>query len=159
MRILIFAERDQAYAQMVAGAARLGGTVETIRIGTVDGLDGEMKDQADKIWLIPAQKDAMLEDYTETIAHLLREEKPEMLLVEPSKRGKLMAGRLAASLGTSVVTDVMELTPAGEGRHLVYGGAAVRREKAVTPTAIVTVGAGALAGEGGSARPGSVAQV
>lgn len=159
MRIFVFAEREKAYRELCAGAGQLAGGVEAVRIGSADQLDEEIKKVADKIWLIPEQSGAMLEDYTETIAALIKEETPDLLLVEPTKRGKLIAGRLAAILGTSVLTDVMELAADGEVKHLVYGGAAVRREKSTAATAIATVGAGVLAAENPSPRQGEVAVV
>lgn len=144
MRIMVFAERDKAYAELCSGAGQLSSQVEAIRIGTQMLPEEEIKDQVDKVWIIPAQNGVMLEEYTETIAELLRKENPDFLLVEPTKRCKLIAGRLAAIIGTSVITDVIELTRDGEAKRMVYGGAAVRREKAASSTAIVTVGPGVL---------------
>ena len=136
MTILVFAEKNRTLVELCSGARQLGDRVEAIVIG--DAQAGF----ADKVWNIPAQGDAMLEDYTETIAALVEKEKPSFLLVEPTKRCKLIAGRLAAILGASVITDASELTKEGEAKHMVYGGAAVRKEKATTATTIVTVGSG-----------------
>jgi electron transfer flavoprotein alpha subunit len=143
MKILVFAERYNALTELCSGARKLGERVEAIVIGSPE----QQGVNADKVWSIPAQEAAMLEDYTETLAALLQKEKPDLLLVEPTKRGKLIAGRLAAVLETSVITDVLELAPEGEAKRMVYGGAAVRREKAVTGTAIVMAGPGVLTGE------------
>lgn len=156
MRIIVFAEREKAYTELCIGAGQLGNGVEAIWIGSHDQLSEEIKCSADKVWLIPAQSGAMLEDYTETIADLLSKEKPDLMLIEPTKRGKLIAGRLAALLGTSVMTDIMELSGNGEAKHLVYGGAAVRRERTVAETAIATVGNGALDVTNPSSRQGVV---
>ncbi|MBM4764581.1 FAD-binding protein [Bacillus sp. B15-48] len=136
MKILVFAEKTSTLIELSNGARQLGDCVEAVVIGEVD------PSFADKVWSIPAQADAMLEDYTETIASLVEKEKPNFLLVEPTKRCKLIVGRLAAMLGASVITDVSELTKDGEAKRMVYGGSAVRKEKAATATAIVTVGAG-----------------
>jgi electron transfer flavoprotein alpha subunit len=157
MRIMVFAERDKTYAELCSGGRQLGSQVEAIRIGTQDQVREETKSQVDKVWLIPAQSEAMLEDYTETIAKLLSKEIPNLLLVEPTKRCKLIAGRLAAMIGASVMTDVAELNKDGEASHLVYGGAAVRREKAVTTTAIATVGAGVFEAMDSTPRKGEIA--
>ncbi|WP_434512493.1 electron transfer flavoprotein subunit alpha/FixB family protein [Desulfitobacterium sp. AusDCA] len=156
MRTIVFAEQEKAYAELCIGAGQLGSGVEAVRIGSQDQLSEEIKRRADKVWLIPAQSGAMLEDYTETIADLLTKEKPDLMLIEPTKRGKLIAGRLAALLGTSVLTDVMELSGNGQAKHLVYGGAAVRLEKAVAPTAIATIGTGVLDVLSSSSRQGAV---
>ena len=139
MTILVFAEKTSTLIELCSGARQLGDRVEAIVIGEAQG------GFADKVWNIPAQADAMFEDYTETIAALVEKVKPSFLLVEPTKRCKLVAGRLAAMLGASVITDVSELTKDGEAKHMVYGGAAIRKEKATTATAIVTVGSGVFA--------------
>lgn len=136
MTILVFAEKTSTLIELCSGARQLGDRVEAVVIGEAQG------GFAEKVWNIPAQADAMFEDYTETIAALVEKLKPNFLLVEPTKRCKLVVGRLAAMLGASVITDVSELTSVGEAKHMVYGGAAVRKEKAATSTAIVTVGSG-----------------
>jgi electron transfer flavoprotein alpha subunit len=136
MTILVFAEKTSTLIELCSGARQLGDRVEAVVIGEAQG------GFAEKVWNIPAQADVMFEDYTETIAALVEKVKPNFFLVEPTKRCKLVAGRLAAMLGASVITDVSELTSVGEAKHMVYGGAAVRKEKAATGTAIVTVGSG-----------------
>lgn len=136
MTILVFAEKNSTLVELCNGARQLGDRVEAVVIGEAQG------GFADKVWSIPAQEGVMFEDYTETIAALVEKVKPSFLLVETTKRCKLVAGRLAAKLGASVITDVSELTSDGEAKHMVYGGAAVHKEKAATATAIVTVGSG-----------------
>ena len=136
MTILVFAEKTSTLIELCNGARQLGDRVEAIVIGEIQG------GFADKVWSIPAQGDAMFEDYTETIAALVEKVKPNFLLVEPTKRCKLVAGRLAAILGASVITDVSEMTNDGEAKHMIYGGAAIRKEKAATTTSIVSVGSG-----------------
>lgn len=139
MRIWVFSEKYKALNNLCLGARQLGNRVETVIIGIPEGVIS-----ADKVYSIPVHEGVMLEDYSDSIAALLKKEKPDMLLVAPSKRGKCIAGRLAAQLGTSVITDVMELSQNGEAKRMVYGGAAVRRQKAATPTAIIMVGPGVL---------------
>ncbi|MBP1764239.1 MAG: hypothetical protein H6Q65_1297 [Firmicutes bacterium] len=144
MKIIVLAERYNALVELCSGARKLGNWVEAISIGSLapQGVNG-----ADKVWSIPEQDGVMWEDYTETIAALLDKEKPNFLLVQATKRCKLVAGRLSAMMGASVITDVMELSSDGETKRMVYGGTAVRREKASTSIAIVMVGPGVLAGE------------
>lgn len=143
MNMLVFAEKYAALTQLCSGAHQVGDRVEAVVIGSADG---QFEIDADKIWSIPIWDGAMLEDYTDTLAALLEKVKPNLMLVEPTKRCKLIAGRLAAIMGTSVITDVMELSKEGETKRMVYGGAAVRREKAATSTAIVIAGPGVLEG-------------
>ncbi|KUO61650.1 MAG: hypothetical protein APF84_17140 [Gracilibacter sp. BRH_c7a] len=143
MNILVFAEKFTALNELCSGARQIGDRVEAVVIGPVEGQDIT---GADKIWAIPAQSGAMLEDYTETLAALLSKVEPDIMLVQPTKRCKLIAGRLAAMLGASVITDVMELSKNGDAKRMVYGGAAISTEKAATTTAIVMVGPGVLGG-------------
>ncbi|NLI92366.1 MAG: electron transfer flavoprotein subunit alpha [Peptococcaceae bacterium] len=143
MKVFVFAENQKALLELCCGARQIGERIEAIVINSQDDKDTEV---ADKVWSIPQQDNAMLEDYTETIAALLEREKPDLLIFEPTKRCKLIAGRLAAMAGTSVMTDLIELTKEGEGSHLVYGGAAIRKEKLNTSLAIATIGPGVLQG-------------
>jgi electron transfer flavoprotein alpha subunit len=143
MKVWVFAERNATLNELCSGAHQLGERVEAIVIGSPDQ---QTVNSADKVWLIPAQEGIMLEDYTETIAALVAKEKPELLLVEPTKRGKLIAGRLAALIGASVIADIMELNQDGQARRMVYGGTAVCLEKAKTATTIGMVGPGVLVG-------------
>lgn len=139
MKIFVFAEKFTALNDLCRGARQIGDQVEGIVIGSPDG-----PVSADKVWSISAQEGAMLEDYTETIANLCQREKPDFLLVASTKRAKLIAGRLAAIMGASVIADIMEIAKDGTAKRMVYGGAAVRCEKAATPTAIVLLGSGVL---------------
>lgn len=140
MKIWVFAEKSAALAALCAGAHSLAEQVEAIVIGTPEsGLS------ADKIWSIPEQENAMLEDYTETIIALCRREIPDLLLVSPTKRTRLMSGRIAAALGVSVIPDAITLEPDGTAERMVYGGAAIQREKATGAMAIVLAGPEILA--------------
>ncbi|MGV8058082.1 MAG: electron transfer flavoprotein subunit alpha/FixB family protein [Smithellaceae bacterium] len=143
MKVLVLAEREKALAELCSGARNLGARVEMIAVGEAQ----KSVPGADKIWFIPTRDGAMPEDYKDTIAALIQNQKPDLVLVEPTRRYKLIAGQLAAMLGCSVIPDIIELAKDGEARHLVYGGAAIRREKSVSPVSIVMVGAGVLNAE------------
>ena len=138
MRIMVLAETQKALTELCAGASQISPQVEAVIIGD------QLKVVADTIWYIPAQEYAMLEDYTESIAALIKQEKPELIIVEPTKRYKLIAGRIAAMLGTTVITDVLELEKDFVAKRMVYGGTAIRTEKVVSGSTIVMVGSGVL---------------
>lgn len=141
MKVFVFAENYDALSELCCFARRLSDQVEAIVIGSLSGVNG-----VNKVWFIPAQDGAMLEDYTETLSALVDKEKPKFMLFEPTKRCKLIAGRLAAMIGVSVMTDVLELTREGEAKRMVYGGLAICWEKATTSTIIVMVKPGVLEG-------------
>lgn len=140
MKILVFAERSAALAELCSGARSLGTQVEAIVIGTP-----AIAVDADKIYSIPVQVDGMLEDYTESIAAIIENVSADILLVEPTKRCKMIAGRLAAIKGASVITDIMEISASLETKRMVYGGVAICKEKAVRGITIAMVGPGVLA--------------
>ncbi|SCM81911.1 putative electron transfer flavoprotein subunit, FAD-binding [uncultured Sporomusa sp.] len=151
MRILVFAERNTGLAELCNGARNLGTQVEAIVIGSQD-----VSINADKIYAIPAQNNVMFEDYADSIAAIIDKSEAELLLVEPTKRCKLIAGRLAAMRGTSVITDIIEITANLETKRMVYGGTAIRKEKAVGGTMFAMVSAGTLISCADTAVQGTV---
>lgn len=145
-KVWVLAENQANLAQLCAGARQLGKEVAVVMWGTGDDAGKAISWGADRVYLLGLiQPDRRHEDYLETILELVKKETPELIMVQSSKRGKLMAGRLAANLGTSVLVDAAEIFTADgriRVRHMVYGGAAFRTEQALTKPAIVTVGAG-----------------
>ena len=84
--------------------------------------------------------------------------KPCGLLVGSTQRGRAVAGRLAARLGVTALTDVLAVPSEAGGiqaRHMIFGGGAVRVERPLSETVLATVGPGifeprpAEAGRGG----------
>lgn len=144
--VWVFAEKHNALAELCAGGRQLGEVVTAIVLGSEDEAKQTISWGADRVyWLGMPSSSTMLEDYTETIAGLIKKEQPNLLLVQPSKRAKLMTGRLAAGLATSTLTDAMEINDDNgniKAKHMVYGGAAFQTDKATTATTIVTVGTG-----------------
>jgi electron transfer flavoprotein alpha subunit len=148
-QVWIFAEKQSFLAQLAAGGRQLGEKVTAIIVGNREEAEKAIKMGADKVyWLGNPQEGQMLEDYTDTILQLIKKEKPGLLMMQPTKRGKLIAGRLAASLETSVMVDACSIEIIDnkvQVTHMVYGGGAFRIEKATSDTAIVTVGSGVYA--------------
>ncbi|NTU88307.1 MAG: electron transfer flavoprotein subunit alpha [Actinobacteria bacterium] len=140
MKAFIYAETAPQMSALCGCARAYADAVEAVAIGD------ELKDAAlaDKVFHIATQAGVMVEDYTETIADLIANEQPDFVFIETTRRNKLIAGRIAALLGTSVMTDVIELAENGTAKHLVYGGAATRTEKATGPVAIYLLGSDVL---------------
>jgi electron transfer flavoprotein alpha subunit len=144
-KVWVLAEKQSVLAQLCTGARQLGEEVSAVFIGTKEEAELVIPMGADVVyWLGESKPGTLLEDYIKTISELLKKERPDLLMVQPTKRGKLMAGRLAASIGTSVLVDAAEITFDSkiQVKHMVYGGAAFRTEQALTATTIATVGAG-----------------
>jgi electron transfer flavoprotein alpha subunit len=144
--VWVFAEKIDAIAELCSGGRSLGEQVSALWLGSKEDAEKLIAFGADKVyWLGENDPARMYEDYTETIAALLKEQQPDLLMIGTTKRCRLIAGRLAASLGISVSNDVMEFSIEDDGlqvKKMVYGGAAIRTEKALSKTAIATVGLG-----------------
>lgn len=73
------------------------------------------------------------------IVALIKENKPELVLIELTKNGRLAAAHAAVALETVVLTDVSELSVEEgkvSGKRMVYGGSAVKTES-VSGSAVV----------------------
>lgn len=144
--VWVFAEKIEGLGELCAGGRTLGEKVTAVVWGAQSEAEQAIKMGADEVYWL-GEKDAakMLEDYTLTMMHLVKEKKPDLFLLSTTKRCKLLAGRLAANLGTSAFMDVIEFE-AKEGtffvKKMVYGGAAMRTETALSGVSIATVGVG-----------------
>lgn len=135
MSVVVFAEQKSSLEALCQSVQSLGDKVEAIVIGDAAAVKG-----AAKVWSIPAQAGVMVEDYTDSIIAFAEKEKPALIVFEPTRRCKVIAGRLAAALKTSVLTDVIAVQD-GVTERMVYGGAAIQKEKATGATAIAMIGA------------------
>ncbi|MDR2870611.1 MAG: electron transfer flavoprotein subunit alpha/FixB family protein [Deferribacteraceae bacterium] len=116
------AQNETAIKELAAGAATLGEN------STLVSLSGSENIAA----VIPA------------IIEAAKTNKPDMILVEASRNGRLIAGLLAAAMGTAPLADTSAISVDGDSvttKRMVYGGAAFKTEKA-TGTAIVICGNG-----------------
>ena len=149
-QIWAFSEKSGLLAELIAGARslteKLGGEVAAVVVGPRTDAVSAVGMGADKVyWLGDPAGSKLVEDYVPTLANLVKEQQPVVVLIGATKRGKAVAGRAAARLGASVVTDVKEFKTAGDSltaQHMIFGGGAVRVEKAHTKTTIATVGSG-----------------
>ena len=108
--------------------------------------DASIRHGADKAWWLgEVGGERMVEDYVPTIARLAGEYKPFGLLVGATLRGKAVAGRLAARLEASVITEVKAFEWSGgalTAHHLILGGGGVRVEQAKSAIVLATMGPG-----------------
>ncbi|SHN88266.1 electron transfer flavoprotein subunit alpha/FixB family protein [Desulfitobacterium chlororespirans] len=160
--VWVLAEKKETIAQLCAGGHQLGERVAALVFGSKPFAENALALGADQVYWLNQTESVMMEDYTEAIFKLISDKKPELILVGTSKRCKHIAGRLAACLGTAVLTDSTELAieDGVQSTRLVYGGAAVRTEKSVSSTVLVTVGGGVFnAVPENSSRQGKVEQI
>jgi electron transfer flavoprotein alpha subunit len=153
----IFGESVAAISDLAGGVLSLAESVSAVVVGDKAEADKAIQIGCSKVYLIPKQENAMLEDYCVTLQDLVAKESPRLFILKTSKRTRLIAGRLAAAAQTSVITDVTSFMVDDEaviGEHMVYGGSAQRREKSGAGVCIALVGSGvfeapaAPAGEG-----------
>lgn len=144
--VWVLIESPQAAAELCAAAGSLGEHVTALVVGPRAEAERAIRLGADEArWLGDPAESRMVEDYVETAAAELRRETPDLLLARAGKRGRLVTGRLAALLGTAVLSDVKEFIPQETGlyaRHMLYGGGAVRTEKACGALTIATLPGG-----------------
>lgn len=138
MKALVIAERAEAVAELAAGARTMADEV------VVASFDAAPEGVADKVAHIVVAPGCVLDDAAETLIALFDAEQPGIVLVEPTRRMKSIAGKLAAHVGTSTITDVMSFEAQG-AKSLYFGGVGERVQRACGEVAIYTVSPGTFA--------------
>lgn len=134
MKALVIAERVDAARELAGGARTMADEVVLVSFGEVP------EATADKIAHICVPIGSVLDDAADTVISVFDAEEPSIVLVEPTRHMKVIAGKLAAHTNTSVITDVVSFENGAVS--LYFGGVAERVQKAVNSVAIYTVGAG-----------------
>ncbi|MZK37224.1 electron transfer flavoprotein subunit alpha/FixB family protein, partial [Eggerthella sp. BIOML-A5] len=138
MKALVIAERADAARELCAGARTMADEVVLVSFGEAP------EAVADKIARISVPEGTVLDDAADTVISVFDAEAPAVVLVEPTRHMKTIAGKLAAHANASVITDVMSFENGAVS--LYFGGVAERVQKAAGDVAIYTVGAGAFEG-------------
>jgi len=140
-KVFVIAERTDAMKELCAAAAQLGE-----QSGLVWAGDKALAGGADTVYYLgELSQERLWEDYIPSLINLIKEQKPNLVLVETSRKGRLVAAALAAALGTSVLADAAEIK-VDDGivtRRMVYGGAAYRTLRSKAPIVVAGVSAGA----------------
>ena len=141
-KVLVFSNNILSYPELCAGAKELGN--ETIAFVAGSKTDAEkIAGYAHKVCYTEVDN-KMAEDLFDTLAAKVLKELPDLIMLSATKTGKYLAARLAAQIGTSVLTDLSNMEVEGstvKGTQMYYGGSAVKTVKSIG-TAVVTVGAG-----------------
>lgn len=166
-QVWAYSEKPAMLAELIGGARllaeKINGTAAAVVLGSRADAEKAVALGATKVYWLGEKKDgALVDDYVPTLAQLAKTEKPALMLVGATKRGKAVAGRLAANLGASVITDAKEIATEGKLtlKHMIFGGGAVRMEQPNSEVALATVGQGvyeAPAAEAG--RSGEIVEV
>ncbi|HIT51385.1 MAG TPA: electron transfer flavoprotein subunit alpha/FixB family protein [Candidatus Aveggerthella excrementigallinarum] len=135
MKALVFAESAAAATELCAGVRTLAEEVVCVTLGeTVTGV-------ADKTVVINVPDGHPKEDAHETALAVMEAEDPQIVLSEPTRRLKIIVGKLAAHEGASVQTDVTAFCD-GATESMYFGGVGIRKEKSASPIVFCTAGAG-----------------
>lgn len=119
-------------------AAKYGEHVTLIYAGSRDDAVN-----AEKAYWLGSLESSSFVSMIPGIVKLIGEQRPELVLTELSKNGRLAAAYAAVALDTAVLSDLSELTVENgrvSGRRMVYGGSAVKTE-AVSGSAVVCLSA------------------
>ena len=131
---------DPVAGNALAGSARaLGDAVNAISLGA-----GALA-AADLTLLVEADPSTPVEAYAAAVAEVLASRAAKLVVLDSSAQSRLLAGQLAAHLGTSPVnaTGVVSTDPLVVTR-LAYGGLAVATEELASAVAVLVLAAGAL---------------
>lgn len=140
MNVLVLAENDAAARDLCAGAYTLADEVSLV----VFDSDSSLR-CANKVFCIDVPEDRTVDDAWLTVKGVVVEEEPAIVLVEPTRSLKVVAGRLADRFGTSVVTDILSLND-NQADKMYFGGVGHRLCEVRGNIALYTVGAGVLGG-------------
>lgn len=162
--VWVITDEQKAIGALCGGGRRLGGKVSAVVFGERAQAEEAIAAGADRVYAYRRPENgALIESYAASIAETMRAEKAELAMVYASVRGKLMAGRIASRLATSVFSNAAEITAAEGGvtmRRMVYGGMAMKTEQALSDAVVVTVGSGVFTAlERDAARVGEVIEV
>ncbi|WP_165247841.1 electron transfer flavoprotein subunit alpha/FixB family protein [Adlercreutzia sp. ZJ141] len=137
-KAMVIAEHVDAARELCAGARSLADEVVLVAFCAAPD------NCADRVAAVEVPSGCALDDAYATLIPFLEEEGPEVVLVEPTKRMKSVAGRLAAYMGTAVITDVAALED-GVARGMYYGGVGQRDQRPTTSCAMYTIQPGVFA--------------
>ncbi len=148
--IWVFTEKTALLPELIAGARNLaeqtGGKAVAVTLGPRQAAEKSFEMGAHMVlWLGELPPGRLVEDAVPTLAEAVRTAQPFGVLIGATTRGRAVAGRLAARLGTAALTDALEFQYTNSGiqvKHMVFGGGAVRIDRPVTGPFLATVGSG-----------------
>lgn len=152
-----------AIGELAAGARKLGEHVTAVLFSEQDQAKEAIAHGADQVYLFKKTEGSFIEGYSKEIAGLIRAEQAGLVMVYSSASGRLIAGRIASQLETSAISNVSDLYIEDDhvvAEHMVYGGLALRKEKALSDTVVLTVGLGVFeANAKDESREGKVTEI
>jgi electron transfer flavoprotein alpha subunit len=148
--VWVFSEKPGLLFELIGGAqsiaGQFGGLVAALVLGSRSDAEQAIARGAGKVfWLGEQAPGTLVDDYAPTMMHLLDENKPSAVLVGSTKLGRAVAGRMAAHLNATVLTEIKELAFENgslQARHMIFGGGAVRVDRPLSEVVLATAGSG-----------------
>ncbi|MDA2892944.1 electron transfer flavoprotein subunit alpha/FixB family protein [Mycolicibacterium sp. BiH015] len=139
-------------AELITAARVLGEPAAVVvgKPGTAEGLvDGLKSAGAAKIYVAESDdaENYLITPFVDVLASLAESAAPAGVLLASTADGKEIAGRLAARIGSGILSDVVEVKEGGKGIHSIFGGAYTVEAEAVGDTPVITVRPGSIEAE------------
>lgn len=136
-------------AELITAARSLGEPAAVVvgKPGTAEPLvDGLKEAGAAKIYVAESDdaENYLVTPYVDVLASLAESASPAGVLLAASADGKEIAGRLAARLGSGLLTDVVEIKEGGKGIHSIFGGAFTVEAEVTAELPVYTVRPGSI---------------
>ncbi|MGV0791778.1 electron transfer flavoprotein subunit alpha/FixB family protein [Mycolicibacterium sp. XJ1819] len=136
-------------AELITAARVLGepSAVVVGKPGTAEPLiDGLKAAGAAKIYVAESDdaENYLVTPFVDVLASLAESASPAGVLLAASADGKEIGGRLAARLGSGILTDVVEVKDGAKGVHSIFGGAFTVEAEVTGELPIFTVRPGAV---------------
>ncbi|TRW81453.1 electron transfer flavoprotein subunit alpha/FixB family protein [Mycolicibacterium sp. 018/SC-01/001] len=136
-------------SELITAARTLGEPAAVVvgKPGTADPLvDGLKAAGAAKIYVAESDdaENYLITPYVDVLASLAESASPAAVILASSADGKEIAGRLAARIGSGILSDVVEVREGGIGIHSIFGGAYTVEAEAVGDTPVITVRPGSI---------------
>lgn len=141
-KALLYSDKISNFAELAAAAKHIGKEAIAFVIGSASDAS-EVSKYVSKV-IHAEQNDKMAEAFFDSLKVAAAD--ADVVLIGSTKRGKYMAGRLAATCGTSALTDLsnMEVDGSGiKGTRMYYAGVALSTVKS-KGKAVVILPAGAF---------------
>lgn len=123
--IFVIAETENGARELCAGARTLGQEVALVGFSGKSVVEGV----SDEVYEVSVAEGQMLECASSAIAELIANKGGEIVLVEPTRRMRVIAGKIAFANNTSAICDVSAFDgPVATNRY--FGGVAERVQKA-----------------------------
>lgn len=155
--VLVLVEHAEGALKKVTGelitAARALGEPAAVVVGkpgTAEPLvDGLKAAGAARIYVAESEdaENYLITPQVDVLAALAEQNSPAGVLLAASADGKEIAGRLAARIGSGVLTDVIAVQEGGKATHSIFGGAYTVEAEVTGETPVITVRGGAIDAE------------